>query len=61
LPALFTDEGYLTLGQNILSTSTLVNEAIMGGGFGPVHPQGYGIGYAVEKDTIGLEFSKSRQ
>lgn len=36
LPAVFTDEAYTTLGNIVLSTSTLVSDALGGGGFGPV-------------------------
>eukprot|EP00041_Stephanoeca_diplocostata_P036435 m.1331652 g.1331652 ORF g.1331652 m.1331652 type:complete len:160 (+) comp24866_c0_seq5:231-710(+) len=36
LPAIFTDEAYATLGNIVLSTSTLASDALGGGGFGPV-------------------------
>jgi len=54
--AIFADPAYTTFGSNILSTSTLVSEALMGGGFGPVSP-GYGIGYAVADDMMVFQTS----
>lgn len=44
-PDIFTDPTYATFGSNILSTSSLYSDALVGGGFGPVSP-GYGVGYA---------------
>ncbi|CUG92941.1 carnitine O-palmitoyltransferase II, putative [Bodo saltans] len=45
IPELFSDESYKTFGSNMLSTSSLYSDALLGGGFGPVSP-GYGLGYA---------------
>lgn len=45
IPALFHDAAYKTLGMNMMSTSSLYSDALLGGGFGPVSP-GYGVGYA---------------
>eukprot|EP01063_Lacrimia_lanifica_P024950 TRINITY_DN32750_c0_g1_i1.p2 TRINITY_DN32750_c0_g1~~TRINITY_DN32750_c0_g1_i1.p2 ORF type:complete len:670 (+),score=285.92 TRINITY_DN32750_c0_g1_i1:88-2097(+) len=53
LPELFNDRGYAVLGENVLSTSTLYNDCLCLGGFGPVHEDGLGIGYSV---TPGLLF-----
>lgn len=47
LPTIFTDPSYSILNQNILSTSTLTSPSIRGGGFGPVHSNGFGVGYGV--------------
>eukprot|EP00003_Mantamonas_plastica_P011793 TRINITY_DN216_c0_g3_i1.p1 TRINITY_DN216_c0_g3~~TRINITY_DN216_c0_g3_i1.p1 ORF type:complete len:534 (+),score=203.33 TRINITY_DN216_c0_g3_i1:664-2265(+) len=52
LPAIFADPGYAKINHNILSTSTLVSEAIEGGGFGPVVADGYGIGYGALDDRM---------
>ncbi len=46
-PAIFSDPGYTKFGANILSTSTLVSDALALGGFGPVHAEGFGVGYGV--------------
>jgi carnitine O-palmitoyltransferase 2 len=52
LPDIYKDKAYALLNHNTLSTSTLVSEAIEGGGFGPVVADGYGIGYGVESDQM---------
>lgn len=44
LPEIFRDPAYAKINHNILSTSTLTSPALMFGGFGPVVPDGYGIG-----------------
>ncbi|KAF8280743.1 putative carnitine O-palmitoyltransferase II [Trypanosoma cruzi] len=51
IPDLFLDSSYKTLGSNMMSTSTLRSDALVGGGFGPVSP-GYGIGYASERKCL---------
>eukprot|EP00744_Colponema_vietnamica_P008521 GILI01012145.1.p1 GENE.GILI01012145.1~~GILI01012145.1.p1 ORF type:complete len:687 (+),score=228.57 GILI01012145.1:52-2061(+) len=56
VPELFKDPSYATFGSNIISTSTLFSEALLGGGFGPVSP-GYGIGYAVAPDMMQFNVS----
>ena len=43
LPPIFTDPSYAYINYNILSTSTLSSDLVMGGGFGPVVSDGYGI------------------
>lgn len=43
-PAIFQDPAFDILNHNILSTSTLSSPDVMVGGFGPVVPDGYGIG-----------------
>lgn len=42
---IFADPSYSTFGSNMISTSSLFSDALVGGGFGPVSP-GYGVGYA---------------
>lgn len=56
-PSIFEDPSYARINHNILSTSTLVSDACRGGGFGPVVPDGYGLGYGVFDDIIGLQIS----
>jgi carnitine O-palmitoyltransferase 2 len=48
---IFMDPAYATFGSNILSTSSLYSDALVGGGFGPVSP-GYGIGYAAADQNM---------
>ena len=45
VPALYHDPAYVSINQNILSTSTLGSPAVELGGFAPVVRNGYGIGY----------------
>mmetsp|Transcript_62182 Transcript_62182/g.166858 ORF Transcript_62182/g.166858 Transcript_62182/m.166858 type:complete len:666 (+) Transcript_62182:10-2007(+) len=49
VPGVFNSPGYKTLSEVILSTSTLASPNIDGGGFGPVGPRCYGIGYTTGK------------
>jgi carnitine O-acetyltransferase len=44
VPEIFTDPGYGLLGTSVLSTSNCGNPALRLFGFGPVTPEGYGIG-----------------
>ncbi|XP_051867821.1 carnitine O-palmitoyltransferase 2, mitochondrial [Pristis pectinata] len=53
LPELFQDPSYIQINHNILSTSTLTSPAIHFGGFAPVVPDGFGVGYGVHDDWIG--------
>jgi len=46
--AIFGDEGYATMKDIRLSTSTLASAALDGGGFGPVSRTSYGVGYGIE-------------
>ncbi len=55
--ALFTDPSYAHMNHIILSTSTLASDDILSGGFAPVTPDGYGIGYSIMKDWIGVQVS----
>ncbi|XP_065216088.1 carnitine O-palmitoyltransferase 2, mitochondrial-like [Planococcus citri] len=53
LPSIFTDLSYQKINQNILSTSTLSSEVVLGGGFGPVVQDGFGIAYMIRDDSCG--------
>ncbi|XP_069794567.1 carnitine O-palmitoyltransferase 2, mitochondrial isoform X2 [Narcine bancroftii] len=53
LPELFQDPSYIQMNHNILSTSTLTSPAVNLGGFAPVVPNGFGVGYGVHDNWIG--------
>lgn len=57
LPGLYTDPAYSAINHNILSTSTLTSPAVSLGGFAPVVPDGFGVGYGVHDDWIGCNVS----
>ncbi|XP_038147650.1 carnitine O-palmitoyltransferase 2, mitochondrial [Cyprinodon tularosa] len=57
LPSLFTDPAYAAINHNILSTSTLTSPAVSLGGFAPVVPDGFGVGYGVHDNWIGCNVS----
>ncbi|KIY44626.1 acyltransferase ChoActase/COT/CPT [Fistulina hepatica ATCC 64428] len=57
MPALFTDPGWTKLNASILSTSNCGNPALRLFGFGPVEPDGYGIGYIIKEDRISISVS----
>lgn len=50
---LYSDDAYVNINRNILSTSTLSSPAILAGGFGPVVENGYGVGYVIRDESIG--------
>ncbi|XP_020279470.1 carnitine O-palmitoyltransferase 2, mitochondrial [Pseudomyrmex gracilis] len=52
-PAIFRDSAYEVLNRNVLSTSTLSSPVVTAGGFGPVIPDGYGIGYMIQDKSLG--------
>ncbi|XP_056234137.1 carnitine O-palmitoyltransferase 2, mitochondrial [Seriola aureovittata] len=54
---LYTDPAYAAINHNILSTSTLTSPAVNLGGFAPVVPDGFGVGYGVHDDWIGCNVS----
>lgn len=56
-PKLFDSEVYKYMNRFILSTSTLSTETITFGGFGPVVPDGFGIGYNVLNNKMGALIS----
>ncbi|EST07791.1 Acyltransferase ChoActase/COT/CPT [Kalmanozyma brasiliensis GHG001] len=51
-PAIFTDAGYAKLNHTVVSTSNCGNPALRMFGFGPVVPDGFGIGYIIKDDGI---------
>lgn len=56
-PKLFNNAVYKYMNRFILSTSTLSTEVITFGGFGPVVPDGFGIGYNVLSNKMGALIS----
>lgn len=61
-PRLFTDAGWKTLNNTIISTSNCGNPALRLFGFGPVVSNGFGIGYIIKEDGIAfVASSKHRQ
>lgn len=54
---LFQDPSYLHLNHIILSTSTLSTDSVLLGGFAPVTPDGYGVGYGVMDEWLGSQVS----
>ncbi|KAL3997718.1 Choline/Carnitine o-acyltransferase family protein [Acanthocheilonema viteae] len=56
-PKLFNSAVYKYMNRFILSTSTLSTETITFGGFGPVVPDGFGIGYNVLNNKMGALIS----
>ncbi|KZT56722.1 acyltransferase ChoActase/COT/CPT [Calocera cornea HHB12733] len=54
LPSIFTDPGYNVLGTSIISTSNCGNPALRLFGFGPVAPDGIGVGYIIKDDAISI-------
>jgi hypothetical protein len=62
LPAIYTDKAYAVLGTSVLSTSNCGNPSLRFFGFGPVTPQGFGIGYIIKDDAMHfMVTSKHRQ
>lgn len=57
LPDIYQDPAYAAINHNILSTSTLTSPAVNLGGFAPVVPDGFGVGYGVHDDWIGCNVS----
>jgi carnitine O-acetyltransferase len=53
-PELFTDPGWSVLNTSILSTSNCGNPALRLFGFGPVAPDGFGIGYIIKDDGVSI-------
>ncbi|GAB1599724.1 carnitine O-palmitoyltransferase 2, mitochondrial-like [Argonauta hians] len=53
MPAIYTDPNYKLINHVILSTSTLSSTATKYGGFGPVVPDGFGIGYQIGDNQTG--------
>lgn len=62
LPAFFKSEGWRSLNHTILSTSNCGNPALKMFGFGPVVPDGFGLGYIIKDNAITYSISsKHRQ
>lgn len=57
LDPIYDSDAYYKLNYNILSTSSLASEALFAGGFGPVVPDGYGIGYGVQDARLAILFT----
>uniref|UniRef100_A0AAY4DA64 Carnitine O-palmitoyltransferase 2, mitochondrial n=1 Tax=Denticeps clupeoides TaxID=299321 RepID=A0AAY4DA64_9TELE len=57
LPELYRDPAYAAINHNVLSTSTLTSPAVSLGGFAPVVPDGFGVGYGVHDEWIGCNVS----
>jgi carnitine O-palmitoyltransferase 2 len=53
LPEFYNSHAYKFINHNILSTSTLAYPTILTGGFAPVVPDGFGIGYRVLEKSLG--------
>lgn len=54
LPSFFSDPLYLQSQHYTLSTSTLYGECFAGGGFAPVVPDGFGLGYGYVDANFGV-------
>ncbi|KAI3404660.1 YAT1 [Candida oxycetoniae] len=62
LPSIFADPGWDRINNTIISTSNCGNPALRLFGFGPVCPNGFGIGYIIKDDSISFCVgSKHRQ
>jgi len=57
IPEIYSDVAYATLSNVVLSTSTLNSPALDGGGFGPVGPDCFGIGYGTRDDEGTARFN----
>lgn len=53
LDPLYEHEAFKKINCNILSSSTLTSVGLLAGGFGPVEPSGYGIGYNIQDEFLG--------
>lgn len=51
-PEIFTGKGYATTNHVVLSTSNCGNPALRIFGFGPVVPDGFGIGYIIQDNGV---------
>ncbi|CAL9734423.1 putative mitochondrial carnitine O-acetyltransferase [Monosporozyma servazzii] len=62
LPGLFQDKAWSVLSTSIISTSNCGNPCLKSFGFGPVTPNGFGIGYIIRDESITVVVSsKHRQ
>ena len=53
LPDFYNSHAYKLINHNILSTSTLAYPTIQTGGFAPVVPDGFGVGYRILDNSLG--------
>ena len=51
---MFTDKSYTDASHFVLSTSSLFGEYFTGGGFAPVVPDGFGLGYGYVDEKLGM-------
>ena len=62
IKAMFRDTAWTKLNHTVLSTSNCGNPSLRLFGFGPVVPEGYGIGYIIKADSLNFcVTSKHRQ
>lgn len=62
VPAFFRSDAWIALNHTVLSTSNCGNPALKLFGFGPVVPDGFGIGYIIKDNSIHFSISsKHRQ
>lgn len=54
MPEIFRDAGYARINRTVLSTSNCGNPALRLFGFGPVVPDGFGLGYIIKDDAISV-------
>ena len=54
---LFQDPAYTSGNHIILSTSTLSAEGVLIGGFAPVVPDGFGVGYHIYNNELGVHLT----
>ena len=57
IPELFSDPNYKAINHIIISTSTLSSNNFGCGGFCPVVPNGYGLGYQIRENDLGVGIS----
>jgi carnitine O-palmitoyltransferase 2 len=53
IPDLYNDLAYKRINANAISTSTLASPAVRIGAFGPVIPDGFGLGYQIWEGGLG--------
>lgn len=54
---IYESDAYRKLNYNIISTSSLTSDGLLAGSFGPVVPDGYGIGYTFQENLLGVIFT----
>lgn len=59
-PSMFKDPAFIKSMYFKLSTSNMSPGDTFYGGFGPVVPEGYGINYAIGKDTLKFSISSKK-